>query len=537
MAYGFFLIAAPRFAGVTLLALGNGAADVSATISAITSDPQNGYMLSLGALSGAAMMIGGVVCAVVVLTANGVPCRGALVRDVMMLLVTILIVWMKLRTGRVGPETISLFLSLYVTFVCMVLVADIYHRRVVVPRQLQQAQQDERDRQIQEGDVQQHVVVEKTHGFPNVLAALSNYDNHPAQETGWGVGSDTLAQDQPVMLHGTHGILGPHAGHAGHANGMQVAEGYSALEDAIDRACVGPNVSAKAGSWNDAFVGGKEDLRQHAESVWDDIVWNGEVHILDKFLLLCELPITIFRKATVPIPCEGFYVRGLVALSLAVSPWWLALYLYRSHGVYVLSSPAWIYFFVVVLAVWLFAACVLRFAPTGEDQMPLAVSGPVALYGFAIAATWIDTIADSLVSLLNFIGIILNIPSAVLGLTLLAWGNSMSDLSANVTMARKGLANMAITACFAGPVFNILVGLGLGFSSLAAQTGQAEREVALQSSVLTGFAFIIANCLLILSSGLIFGKGRIIKEYGYASLALYTAYVICSIYREYGVKF
>lgn len=47
----------PRFAGVTLLALGNGAADVSATMNAISSDPENGYKMSLGALSGAAMFI------------------------------------------------------------------------------------------------------------------------------------------------------------------------------------------------------------------------------------------------------------------------------------------------------------------------------------------------------------------------------------------------------------------------------------------------------------------------------------------------
>jgi len=33
----------PGFAGVTLLALGNGAADVSATVDAITTDMQNGY--------------------------------------------------------------------------------------------------------------------------------------------------------------------------------------------------------------------------------------------------------------------------------------------------------------------------------------------------------------------------------------------------------------------------------------------------------------------------------------------------------------
>ena len=45
----------------------------------------------------------------------------------------------------------------------------------------------------------------------------------------------------------------------------------------------------------------------------------------------------------------------------------------------------------------------------------------------------------------------------VLGLTVLAWGNSVGDMSTNMAMARKGLANMAMTACYAGPVFNLLV--------------------------------------------------------------------------------
>ena len=45
----------------------------------------------------------------------------------------------------------------------------------------------------------------------------------------------------------------------------------------------------------------------------------------------------------------------------------------------------------------------------------------------------------------------------VLGLTVLAWGNSIGDFSTNMAMARKGLANMALTACYAGPVFNLLV--------------------------------------------------------------------------------
>ena len=91
----------PRFAGVTLLALGNGAADVSATINAIGNDPTNGYKMSLGALTGAAMFITTVVAGSVILTNGGVVCRGALVRDVMALGVTVVVVALNLEKGEI----------------------------------------------------------------------------------------------------------------------------------------------------------------------------------------------------------------------------------------------------------------------------------------------------------------------------------------------------------------------------------------------------------------------------------------------------
>jgi len=69
------------------------------------------------------------------------------------------------------------------------------------------------------------------------------------------------------------------------------------------------------------------------------------------------------------------------------------------------------------------ALVVLRYAPSGEGTMSMAVAAPIALVGFVVAATWIDFVADHLVSLLDFIGIMLHIPGSIMGLTVLAWGN------------------------------------------------------------------------------------------------------------------
>lgn len=170
-------------------------------------------------------------------------------------------------------------------------------------------------------------------------------------------------------------------------------------------------------------------------------------------------------------------------------------------------------------------------------------------------------ITDHLVALLEFLGIVARIPNYIMGLTVssdsyfghylvdvshfslhnmevysfnpvcffflkvLAWGNSMPDLSGNVTMARKGLGNMAITACFAEPVFSILVGLGCGFGILRNITQSDVNYVKQTPAIRTGFVFCFVNCGLLLVSGLAINKGIIPSRHGYTSLFLYAAYV------------
>lgn len=170
----------------------------------------------------------------------------------------------------------------------------------------------------------------------------------------------------------------------------------------------------------------------------------------------------------------------------------------------------------------------------------------------------IDTLADKLVDVLDFLGVVLRVPNSIMGLTVLAWGNSMADLSANVTMARKGLANMAITvstkvfsfndsgvnnalkplgcvpkACFAGPVFNILVGLGAGFSVLRSVTKEEVKYVHLTPSITTGFVFCFVNCVLLLVTGLVFKKGTITAGYGYFAAGLYALYIATSFVLQF----
>ncbi|KAK5806879.1 hypothetical protein VI817_001137 [Penicillium citrinum] len=94
--------------------------------------------------------------------------------------------------------------------------------------------------------------------------------------------------------------------------------------------------------------------------------------------------------------------------------------------------------------------------------LPYSWRPVLSLLGFLVAISWIATIATEVVSLLKTIGVILDISDSLLGLTVFAVGNSLGDLVADITVARLGYPVMALSACFGGPMLNILLGIGLG---------------------------------------------------------------------------
>lgn len=96
--------------------------------------------------------------------------------------------------------------------------------------------------------------------------------------------------------------------------------------------------------------------------------------------------------------------------------------------------------------------------------------------GFIVSITWISTIASEVVGVLKAFGVILGISDAILGLTVFAVGNSLGDLVANITVARLGYPVMALSACFGGPMLNILLGIGLSGLYTTIKSGQGAHH-------------------------------------------------------------
>ncbi|KAJ5677372.1 uncharacterized protein N7477_003005 [Penicillium maclennaniae] len=138
--------------------------------------------------------------------------------------------------------------------------------------------------------------------------------------------------------------------------------------------------------------------------------------------------------------------------------------------------------------------------PSEQHTPPLPVSWRpfLALLGFLVAIAWIATIATEVVSLLKTIGVILDISDSLLGLTVFAVGNSLGDLVADITVARLGYPVMALSACFGGPMLNILLGIGLGGLYMTMNGGHAPRG---HNEIVTRAPYEIAISKVLVISG------------------------------------
>ena len=67
------------------------------------------------------------------------------------------------------------------------------------------------------------------------------------------------------------------------------------------------------------------------------------------------------------------------------------------------------------------------------------------IVSFITSVLWIYTIANEVVGVLTTLGFLWQIDSAIMGLTFLAWGNSVSDFVADISLTRLGKQRTAVS--------------------------------------------------------------------------------------------
>ena len=115
----------------------------------------------------------------------------------------------------------------------------------------------------------------------------------------------------------------------------------------------------------------------------------------------------------------------------------------------------------------------------------------VSTIAFLGGLLWMDCCADEVVGIFQALGHVLGLPEAVLGGTIMCWAASVGDLVATLSVVRHGHLAMAITSSFAGPIFQLLCGLGVGMLCITARGAPVAMVMDLELHVMFGFSIIV----------------------------------------------
>ena len=163
--------------------------------------------------------------------------------------------------------------------------------------------------------------------------------------------------------------------------------------------------------------------------------------------------------------------------------------------------------------------CILTFCCSKTYQTPKFYF-LILLFNFVVCFCLLSKVVDVIaVRVLNFCAIF-DIKPVTMGLTVVAWGNSIGDLIANRAMARRGMPRVGVTACFSGPLMNILLALTLSAFTQMIKSGD---PIQFEPSwdILFLFSLIVFVCLVLILSALFF-KFKFPKYFAAMLIVLYA---------------
>lgn len=251
-------------------------------------------------------------------------------------------------------------------------------------------------------------------------------------------------------------------------------------------------------------------------------------------LTLLELPLYLPRRLTIPDVSEERWSKFYAVSSVTLAPLLLAALWSSQRGG--MSSSASAALYLVSLSIGLVSGGA-AFLTTEKARPPSKFLFPWLGGGFLMSVVWTYIITEELMSLLVSLGAILGISPSILGLTVLAWGNSLGDLIANVAMALNGGpdgAQVAISGCLAGPIFNTLMGLGLSLFFSSWGEYPASTIIPRDPSLFQTIGFLMSGLLWALV--ILPGRGmKLDKVLGVGLLSVYLCFLSLRVAQYLGV--
>ncbi|XP_072047899.1 mitochondrial sodium/calcium exchanger protein-like [Amphiura filiformis] len=502
-------------AGVTFLAFGNGAPDIFSAIAAISNAKEGDAGLAIGALFGAGVFVTTVVAGSIAVTHPFKLAERPFLRDVVFYIGAAFWTFTILyRRQIVLAEAIG-FIGLYVGYVLVVLIG----RKVY---EIQRKRQQSQPMRIPVGSPS----INTEGGVSSNYGSVNDHDPHVNQEsymhssTNHSVKGVLEASDQ-LAIAAAVGLPAPRRAPSVSQMGPQG-------DNSVDDGFMTPLLAGFARRY-------EEEQEEHsaianlfiALNPVDSENWKRK-SIFGKAYEIFKLPIQFMLQLTVPIVDYDEDRHGwnqlLNVLQCITGPMF-CLGVTKAVSVHIHGN---LYLWELMLPLCVILAIVI-FITSKRDSHPV-YHFLFPYLGFLVSVLWIYSIANEIVNLLQMFGVQFSLSTEVLGLTLLAWGNSIGDLVSDITVAKQGFPRMAIAACFGGPLFNMLLGIGISCTIAAIRNdGVFHVSFSQLQMVLAGGLGVSLLSSLFFMLCTRFNATRI---YGFYLYALYLGFLVIALLTE-----
>ncbi|XP_070572239.1 mitochondrial sodium/calcium exchanger protein-like isoform X2 [Ptychodera flava] len=488
-----------NIAGVTFLALGNGAPDVFSAIAAVKKGhgDSGGLQLAIGGLFGSGIFITTVVVfATVMVNPFSIDTQVEFLRDVIVYLGACFWTFYVVYDGGISFEEALGFIGLYVGYVILV---------IITPKILQCCSRRQPETETEAEDLasaSEEAPPPEDASESDVLRPQQQDDQRPSY------GSVEIQKSSESVNRNISDI------------NDQGSEGDSDEDDEY-------GIVMQPGSYPRSNSPGQCKAFWLAVSPIDFVAWK-TMKWYSRIYAILLAPTKLIVTLTTPL--VKYNVENNSWNRILNSLHWFTAPIFCIFALNVAFKPvhddflAW-----QVTLCFSSVFCVLTFCTSRHWRAPV-YHPAFAFFGFIVCVLWIYLIANELINILETVGLIFDISDEILGLLLLAIGNSIPDLITNRTNAKSGYPVMSMSACFGGPLLNMLLGFGFACIYRSLKDG---RDVALKHKPLQTLLFSTISVSLVSSLFImVCMRFRVTKPYGIYLLVIFLSYIVLAVLIE-----